>query len=132
MIESVHSGGCLCNSIRYEIKDVPLWVVHCHCQSCRRFSGAAVATYVGVRKEQIAFSGIERTFYESNPGIQWGSCPNCGSSITYEADWCPGEVHILLGTLDKPEDFPPQKHSFYSERVEWLRLNEELPHGSQD
>lgn len=128
--ESVHSGSCLCNSIHYEVRGAPLWVAHCHCNSCRHFSGAAVATYVGVRREQVVFTGVERQIYESSPGIRWGSCPNCGSSITYEADWCPGEVHILLGTLDNPGDFPPQKHAFYAERVAWLQLDEQLPHGS--
>ena len=119
------TGRCLCGSVSYKFQGEPVFVAHCHCQSCRRFSGAAVATYVGVLRSQLTFTQAEPRCYESAPGIRWGSCANCGTSLSYEANWCGDEIHLLIGTLDNPEWFVPQKHSFYSERITWLHLGDE-------
>ncbi len=49
-----------------------------------------------------------------------GFCPKCGSTLTYEID---GEIHIHIGAMDRPEDFPPHdKPAFPEERVPWLRI----------
>jgi hypothetical protein len=126
-VAGLETGRCLCGSVSYKIQGEPVFVAHCHCQSCRRFSGGAVATYVGVLRSQVKFDQTEHKCYESAPGIRWGSCANCGTSLCYEADWCGDEIHLLIGTLDNPERFVPQKHSFYSERIAWLHLDENLP-----
>ena len=125
------SGRCLCGNIHYEFSGVPQSIGHCHCQSCRRFSGAAVATYAGVLKTQVTFGKGELKRYESAPGVYWGSCPHCGTSLTYDADWCADEIHFLVGTLDHPEQFKPENHSFYSERIGWVHIDEDLPRESE-
>ena len=120
------TGRCLCGAVSYTFTAEPASVIYCHCQSCRRFSGAPVAGYVGLRASDVSWRGTA-TRYESALGIFWGSCATCGTSMSYEADWCAGEVHLLMGTLDEPERFPPRSHSFHSERIEWLQLAESLP-----
>ncbi|MEM7207858.1 MAG: GFA family protein [Pseudomonadota bacterium] len=121
------TGQCLCGEVRFAFGGEPLFTLHCHCQSCRRFSGAAVATYVGVTKSDFKCEEGAISFHESAPGIRWGSCATCGTSICYEADWCADEIHLLIGTLDTPDRYVPQRHSFYSERLAWLDLASELP-----
>jgi hypothetical protein len=34
------TGGCLCGAVRYEAIGDPFSVIHCHCSSCRRHTGA--------------------------------------------------------------------------------------------
>ena len=121
------TGRCLCGDIEYAFDAEPKFILHCHCQSCRRFSGGAVATYVGVLTSQVRFAKGELKCFESVPGIRWGSCERCGTSISYDADWCGEEIHFLIGTLDQPERFKPRSHSFYSERIDWLHIDEDLP-----
>jgi hypothetical protein len=55
--------------------------------------------------------------------VRRGFCARCGSTLTYETDSLPGEIHVHIGALDRPEDFPPLgKSSFPQERLPWLRI----------
>ena len=120
-------GRCLCGNVRFETHGRHLWVAHCHCNSCRRHTGSAVATFVGFAKDQVVYTRGERAFYESSPGVQRGYCADCGTPMTYESDRHPGEIHVYVCTLDDPDAFPPKLHVFYSERVAWMELEDDLP-----
>jgi len=94
MTNEITTGKCLCESIKFKIHGNPLWVSHCHCQSCRRNTGSVVATFVGLRKEQLSYITGSRKFYESSPGVHRGFCADCGTPLTYEASWCEEEIHL--------------------------------------
>ena len=121
------NGRCLCGNLRFELRGTPLWVAHCHCESCRRSTGSAVATFVGYKKKQLTYTRGERKFYESSPGIQRGFCADCGTPMTYEADRYPDEVHLYVSTLDNPGAYRPQVHVFFAERIPWMKLEDDLP-----
>ncbi len=38
----VLQGGCLCGAIRYQTTDMPFDADHCHCNQCRKSTGAVV------------------------------------------------------------------------------------------
>jgi hypothetical protein len=42
--------------------------------------------------------------------------------LTYERDNRPGEIDITTGSLDHPEDYPPNKDVFSEERLSWVPL----------
>ena len=121
------NGRCLCGNLEFEVQGKPLWVAHCHCNSCRRNTGSAVATFVGYNKDQLTYTRGERSFYESSPGVRRGFCSDCGTPMTYESDRCPDEVHLYVSTLDDPGAFPPQLHVFFGERIPWMELEDNLP-----
>ena len=58
------TGRCQCRAIEYQFTGEPKWVMHCHCESCRRAVSSAVATYVGVKLEQFSYLQGEPTVYE--------------------------------------------------------------------
>jgi len=120
-------GRCLCGAIMFEAVGAPLWVGHCHCQSCRRNTGAAVATFVGLLQTRFHYTKGEPKVFASSPGVRRSFCGDCGTPLTYQADQYPGEVHVYISTFDRPEAFPPQLHVFVSEAVPWLHLDDELP-----
>ena len=120
-------GWCLCGNLQFELQGQPLWVAHCHCESCRRSTGSAVATFVGCKKEQLAYTRGKRKFYASSPGVQRGFCADCGTPMTYEADRYPDEVHLYVSTLDNPGAYRPQVHVFFAQRVPWMDLEDDLP-----
>lgn len=121
------TGGCLCGAVRFEARGEPLWMVHCHCHSCRRNTGSAVATFLGYRMKDVEWVKGRRAFYESSPGVQRGFCSACGTPLSYEGDRAPGETHLYISTMDEPDRFPPEKHVFYEEKIAWFDTADDLP-----
>ena len=115
------TGGCMCGSIKFETTADSTWTWYCHCTDCRRQSGAPVVMYVGFPIDEVHWSGDERALYESSPGIFWGFCKKCGSSLTYEGGLTGVKIfEIHIGAIDQADNFPPKKHWFHNERIKWF------------
>lgn len=119
-------GHCLCGAIAYEFEGEPKWVLHCHCESCRRSNSAAVATYLCVGIDQFRYLKGEPAVFESSPGVRRYFCPRCGSPIAYTADRYAGEVHLHIGTLADPNQFAPRAHVFAGEQLSWFEVADDL------
>ena len=129
MNDQTKTGKCFCGNISFKTVGDPLWVAHCHCNSCRRNTGAPVTTFVGFNKQQVSFDG-ERAFYASSPGVRRGFCAQCGTPMTYESTHVDDEVHFYISVMDDPESFVPERHVFHAEHIAWLELYDELPRHS--
>ena len=119
----------MCGAVRYEATGEPIGVIYCHCQSCRRHTGAPVSTLVGFPRDSVRFTGSERKLYASSEGVGRGFCPDCGTTLTWEGD---GEelgmlVEIHMGTLDDPSALAPKCHVHHDERVAWFDTAGQLP-----
>lgn len=124
-------GRCLCGDNRYEITGKPLWVAHCHCESCRRATSAAVATWIGLHKESFRHIKGEMRHFNSSPGVQRSFCPRCGSPLIYVGEKWPDEVHVLAATLDDPNQVQPRAHVNTAEEISWADLHDDLPRFAQ-
>ena len=121
------AGGCLCGATRFFITGAPRWVAHCHCQSCRRATGAPITTYVGFTLQHFAWAADAPPGFASSPGVLRRSCATCASPLSYESRRWPGEIHVHLGALDRPQDYPPAMHVYVEERIDWLEVHDALP-----
>ena len=122
------TGGCHCGAVRYEATGSPVYVPYCHCETCRKTTGAPVVMFVMFEKEQVHFTRGERKIYASSPGVGRGFCPNCGTPLTYEGDWGGKKiVEVHISTLDDPESFAPDRHGFYGERIAGFDVADQLP-----
>jgi len=92
------TGRCQCRAIEYQFTGEPKWVMHCHCESCRRAVSSAVATYVGVRLEQFSYLKGEPTVYESSPGVKRYFCTSCGSPMAYAGAF--SVTSVSMGDID--------------------------------
>ena len=119
---SEHTGRCLCGAVRYRAEGAPKWIANCHCEGCRRATGAPMASYAGFAAERFAYTAGAPSRFASSPGVTRSFCGRCGSPLTYEGARWPGEVHVLIGTLDRPEDFVPTRNAFVEEKLPWLHL----------
>jgi hypothetical protein len=119
------TGGCLCGAIRFAAGGEPLWIAHCHCASCRRNTGAAMASFV--ERARFRYLQGEPAVYESSPQVWRRFCGNCGTPLVYEAARCADEVHINIGTLDEPARCAPTMHVHVAEQLPWLAFADRLP-----
>lgn len=125
-MSQTHSGRCLCGAVTFEAKGPPKWTAYCHCASCRRHTGAPVSAYAGFERAAVEFAGpISR--YASSAGVRRGFCAQCGSTLTYEGERWPTEIHLHTGAFDEPQAFAPQGEVNVAERLPWLHLQAAPP-----
>lgn len=117
-------GGCLCGAVRFVATGEPLNVAWCHCQSCRRHSGAPVSVFVAYRRDAYRVTKGEITKFNSSPGRWRGFCARCGSTLTCEGESSGPETHFHVGAFDDAAAFAPTWHIFPEERLPWLHLAE--------
>ena len=121
-----HRGGCLCGAVRYTLYGGPDWTSHCHCRSCQKAIGADFATWSGVKEENFEVSRGRLAICVTSPGVERGFCDKCGSSLTYVGDRWPGQVSILVATLDEPGIATPTANVYVEDKLPWVRLDDEL------
>ena len=103
---------------------------HCHCSMCRKFHGAAFATFGETKRENFHWIIGKDLFqsYRAENGTTRKFCKQCGSSLIFEAsDDSAGVVEFSLGTLDSHLDASPNVHTFVGSKANWSKICDGLP-----
>ena len=122
MSETTVEGGCICGAVRFVATGDPKGVFWCHCQSCRKHSGAPVSVFVGYERDSYVVTKGEIAKFKSSPGTTRGFCRTCGSTLTCESAALANETHFHVGAFDDPARFSPGRHFFRDEQLAWLHL----------
>jgi hypothetical protein len=120
------SGRCLCGAVRFQAHGEPKWVAHCHCESCRRATSAAFATYAGYPAQAVEWTAQAPRVFASSPGVLRSFCGNCGSPMSFAGERWPGEIHLFAASFDTPEGLVPQMHVYIEEQLPWVHLDDGL------
>ncbi len=112
-------GGCQCGAARFEATGTPKFVSNCHCQSCRKATGAAFSTWVGFKADHVRWLTGEPSHHASSPGVQRGFCAACGTPLTYAGEQWAGETHFMIGVFDDPSVFTPRSEVFTEDALPW-------------
>jgi hypothetical protein len=124
--EVVVHGGCQCGKVRFAASLSSYDAYYCHCRMCQRAFGNIFATYVGVRKANIAWEGSGPAYYESSKIARRGFCARCGTPLTFEYH-AHDKMDLALGALDHPEVFTPKMHCGVESRVASFHTQDGLP-----
>jgi hypothetical protein len=81
---------------------------------------------MGFAPEDVTWQG-QRKFYRSSKIASRGFCPDCGTQMSFESTRWPGEIHLYGASRDDPENFEPELHCHYAERLAWLHMADDLP-----
>ena len=122
MANTPFGGSCQCGAVKYTVIQEPNWCGCCHCEQCRRQVSSAFATFIGCNVEDFALEQGELAHYASSAGVKRSFCRDCGTPMAFQSEHIPGEIHLLIGTLDDPSQFEPQVEVFCKERLSWLKL----------
>ena len=118
-------GGCLCGAVRFVATGRPKGVYWCHCQSCRRHSGAPASVFVAFEHAKYTVTEGEITKFDSSPGrTRRGFCTQCASTLTCESARLPTEAHFHVGAFDEAARLQPTRHVFPEERLPWMHIDE--------
>lgn len=135
-VSTIWTGRCLCGTVRYAVEAAPARLSLCHCEDCRRASGAPAVGWVFFparafrwtqgEAKTLAWTGRIRTF-----------CGQCGSPLTFTDPALQDWIEVTAGTLDEPHGLTLHDHNWEEDRLPWLqtadhalrfdRSNPELP-----
>lgn len=120
-------GGCYCGAIRYQAGGEPFHRTHCHCENCRRISGAPFVSWFSVHRADFrVLHGEPRRFRSSDLATR-SFCPDCGTPLTFEHDAAPGEIDVTICSLDDPERLAPLDQTWVERRLGWIAAAPALP-----
>ena len=127
------AGGCLCGGVRFEIARAVGPFELCHCPRCRKVSGSAFVSGLGVRTQDFRLlSGAEliRSYeapiLERPPAYRVAFCSRCGSPVPDPpagAEW----FEIPAGLLEGDPLLRPDKHIFVECKSAWYEIADALP-----
>ena len=118
-------GRCLCGAIKFEARGAPKWVVWCHCESCRRHSGAPGNVFVSFDNDAVTVTDGAITKFRSSEATERGFCARCGSTLTCSSSRLPGETHYYVGVFDRAAELKPKGAFYAGERLPWLHAQDE-------
>ena len=135
-LNSFLEGGCACGEVRYRMLRQPLIVHACHCKNCQRQSGSWHAVNALIETHEVDLLQGELSYSElptpSGAGQTIARCAACGVAV-----W--SNYHIIsrdkndivrfirVGTLDEPQELPPDVHIFDSARNSCTPASDDRP-----
>ena len=122
-------GSCLCGQIKHEVTRFHPEITNCHCQVCRKFHGAAFATYGKVQSQDFRWLEGQALLstYQSSLVAERGFCKCCGSSLYYKVLGQKDQISIAIGTLDDEPSRSVDNSIFCSSRPPWSVCNKDIP-----
>ncbi|MGZ3403436.1 MAG: GFA family protein [Phenylobacterium sp.] len=125
-----YAGGCLCGQVRWTASAEPENVRLCHCRNCQRATGGPYFARILFPAEAVARSG-ETTAWASSHRLRRRSCARCGTPVFAEPLDAP-YLAVSLTTLDEPDALTPGSHIWVSEKLPWVRIDDDLPQFPRD
>ena len=125
-------GGCDCGASRYRMTSAPLVVHCCHCRWCQRESGASFALNAMIESDRLTSLGsapeLVHTPSQSGRGQVIARCKTCRVALwSYYSSAGPVVSFVRVGTLDNPDELPPDIHIFTESKQPWLILGPDVP-----
>ena len=128
--KTTYTGQCLCGLIKYQVTEIESQTCHCHCKMCRKFHGAAFATFAEAKVDNFNWlTGEEhlKTYLAEN-GTRRKFCNQCGSSLIFVPSNDKGKlIEFTLATLDSKIDLKPDAHIFTDSKACWYDITDDLP-----
>lgn len=126
-MSAVLTGRCLCGAVTYECGPPVLAPCYCHCESCRRASGAHAVAWATVARESFKILTGSVRSYASSPPVLRQFCQQCGTPLTYSNESWPDTIDIAITTLDQPDTLKPVEHIWMEDALSWDRPGDGLP-----
>ena len=127
-------GSCLCGGVKFEIERAVGPFELCHCTRCRKVSGSAYLTWLGVRREDFRLlqgadliKTYELAVSESPPPYDTSFCSRCGSQVPNLSKTREPWFEIPAGSLDDDPLIKPDKHIYIDFMAPWDHIADDLP-----
>ena len=121
----VREGGCLCGAVRFTATGEPINVRICHCRTCQKAMGSPFYARALYPQTAIEVEG-ETSGYPSSTAIRRAFCKACGTRMfSWRTNGTAAGIPLAL--FDDRHAFAPTEHSWISEKINWVRIDDGLP-----
>jgi hypothetical protein len=117
--DPVVTGGCQCGAVRYGLMVLPERVFVCHCRMCQKAVGGPFDAVVRVALNHFSWTRGAPASFASSSILHRYFCATCGTPLGSAYD--DGDaISLAIGSLDRPQDFPPARQYGVESRLGWL------------
>ena len=122
----IREGGCLCGAVRFKTKGEPVNVRVCHCRNCQKAMGSPFYARALFAQDALTVEG-DTARYASSKAIDRVFCKTCGTRLF---SWRTNgtAAGVALATFDDRNAFTPTEHIWVCEKIDWVKLDDGLPH----
>ncbi|WP_083957595.1 GFA family protein [Tateyamaria omphalii] len=119
------TARCYCGASRLTLDKPPHTVAYCHCEDCRRWTGAPVAAFAAFDRSDV----IEQlpTAFRGALGVERWTCPTCHAPLAAAFDYIPDQIYVPVGIMDQADTLIPELHSHAGNALPWLHIDDDLP-----
>lgn len=121
------TGSCLCESVRFELREPYRPVVVCHCGQCARWTTSAVAvTAVALDHFRITAGEEQVGWYRASDHAARGFCRTCGSALFWKPD-SGDRISVSAGALAGPTGLKIGAHIHVADKPDFAEIAEGPP-----
>ena len=110
-------GQCLCGAVTMAVSDPDGAVGVCHCDMCKRWSGAVFACFTAA---DVSVEGEVAT-YQSSPTSTRSFCPKCGSHLFMRDEGEP-YYELMPGLFEAARDWPLRSEIYTDRALCWAHF----------
>jgi hypothetical protein len=121
------TGRCLCGAVAYECGGPVIPPCFCHCESCRRASGAHVVAWATVPRNSFRVVRGQLRSFASSATVIREFCERCGTPVTYSNAEQSATIDVAVATLDRPDAMAPVDHIWMEDAAGWDCPGDGLP-----
>ena len=126
----LHTGGCGCGAVRFEVHAPLQGASYCHCTRCQRRTGTAASAqaFVAPGSVRIVAGAQQIRVWAPEGGFHKAFCGECGSALFSRRPDDPEIVALRLGAFDHDPDVRPQWRGFTAFAAAWEPIpDDDLP-----
>lgn len=112
-------GGCFWGQSATRLAPLRRWLP---IATARTVGAAVVAVLAGFPREGHTLLQGDPRHHED----QRGFCDDCGAPLYYQKQNFPENLYLHIGSFDKPDALPPDRHIWLSQRIPWHRIGDGL------
>lgn len=125
---TARTAACQCGAVSVLVANgaPPPDVNICSCQACQRRTGAPFGEIAWWPSEALTIVGdLKRFERPAGGGRVFVShfCPDCGSSLLFEAALKPGVTGVAVGAFADPSFPPPVRQVWVESHHPWVRID---------
>lgn len=114
------TARCYCGASQLTFSADPLQVIYCHCDDCRRWTGAAAPVFAAFADDAVVdldALGAGKSFTE---GVNRWNCNTCGSPLLGQFAYLPNMSWVPLGVIEDTSGLTPSFHCFGDRAHTWM------------